>query len=241
MLNADLLQNTAALQQDLQAKTQMSQLSRGLYQLLRAIGNMADASGSYIREDRQEQRNAAGVFDELMEKATAALEGVNRELCFKGLKKTVMCPLDAELLERAVLNLISNAVKFSPEGSAIAASLRHERNRLIFTIENATTGDSSSQTLNAFQRFLREPGIDMHQYGIGLGMSIVLSAAANHGGTVLFNLSQKRNAKIVMTIAIDRSAPAILESPLRLVGGYTGGLDNLLVELADVLPDSAYE
>ena len=152
-----------------------------------------------------------------------------------------MCPLDAELLERAVLNLISNAVKFSPEGSAIAASLRHERNRLIFTIENATTGDSSSQTLNAFQRFLREPGIDMHQYGIGLGMSIVLSAAANHGGTVLFNLSQKRNAKIVMTIAIDRSAPAILESPLRLVGGYTGGLDNLLVELADVLPDSAYE
>ena len=240
MLNADLLQSNPAVQEDPQAKAQMCQLNRGLYQLLRAVGNMADASGVYIRPEQQEMRNATAVFDEIMQKACDVLVQTNRTVVFKGLQKPVQCSLDTELLERAVLNLVSNAVKFSPEGGSIQAGLRLHGNQLMFTIENSVVAGSATQVQNAFNHFLREPGIDGHQYGIGLGMSIVISAAYAHGGTVLFNTNSKNGARIILTIAANRTAPNVLESPLRLIGGHTGGFDSLLVELSDVLPDSAY-
>lgn len=241
MLNADQLQNNPALLENPQAKQQLSQLSRGLYQLLRAVSNMSDASGVYIQPEQQTLRNATAVFDDLMKKASLTLHQANRELLFKNLQKPVQCPLDVNLLERAVLNLISNAVKFSQDGSTISASLRFQSNRLIFTIENSGIAGAPSQMQTAFNHFLREPGLDGHPYGIGLGMSIVLSAAASHGGTVLFNNNRGNGAKVALTIATNRTPPAILESPLYFVGGYTGGFDAFLVELSDILPDSAYE
>ena len=241
MMNPDHLQNSIALMDDPQAKAHLSQLNCSLYQLLRAVGNMADASGAHLRTQPQELRNATAVFDELIQKAAGSLALAQRELVFKGLKKPVQCYLNAELLERAVLNLISNAAKFSQNGSIIQASLRLQNDQLIFTVENTDIAGASPLTQNAFQHFLREPGIDGQQYGIGLGMSIVLGAASAHGGTVLFNSSRKAGVKVVLTISTKRYPPTILESPMRLVGGYTGGLDPLLVELSDVLPGTAYE
>ena len=241
LLNADQLQNNPILQENPQATKQMSQLNRSLSQLLRAVGNMADASGAYIQPEQQTLCNATSVFDELMQKAAFALAKTNRELVFKKLEKPVHCPLDVNLLERAVFNLISNAAKFSQEGSVINASLRFQRNQLIFTVEDSGVATGSPQIQTAFNHFLREPGIDAHQYGIGLGMSIVLLAASAHRGTVLFNTNRTHGAKVALTIATDRTTPTILESPLSFVGGHTGGFDSLLVELSDVLPDSSYK
>ncbi|MBO5868762.1 MAG: HAMP domain-containing histidine kinase, partial [Oscillospiraceae bacterium] len=191
LLNTDQLQNSIALTEDIQAKAQLSQLNRSLYQLLRAVGNMADASGACLQTQPQELRNATAVFDELMEKAAGSLALAKREFVFKGLKKPVECYLNTELLERAVLNLISNAAKFSHNDSVIQASLRLKNDHLVFTVENSDIIGTSPLVQNAFQHFLRDPGVSGNQYGIGLGMSIVLGAASAHGGTVLFSRSKK--------------------------------------------------
>ena len=241
ILNAELLHSSSSLQDDPQAKAQLSQLTCGLFQLFRAVSNMADASGSPFQLQSPESCNAAVVFEEWMQKIAAALAQADRTLVFQGLKRPVQCYLNTGLLERAVLNLVSNAVKFSPQSSTIRTSLRAQGNQLVFTIENDGISGGSLSLQNAFNHFLREPGIDGHQYGIGLGMSIVLCAAATHRGTVLLNKCKKAGVKVVFTISTDRQPPALLESPLHFIGGYTGGFDPVLVELSDVLPDSSYE
>ena len=94
---------------------------------------------------------------------------------------------------------------------------------------------------NAFQRFLREPGIEDSRYGIGLGMTLVRQVAVAHGGTVLFDSNKKNTVKVIMTVSTKRKEPPVFRSSIQLVGNYNGGLDTLLIELSDVLPDSLYE
>lgn len=241
MINTDLLQANHAIREDPEVNEQLAALNRSLYQMIRAVCNMSDASGAYIQTANQELRDAAAVFDEILAKAEAVVSHAERKLVFKGLSKSVSCLMDADLLERAVLNILSNAVKFSPKGSTIQASLRLSGKRLLFSMENDGLSGASPFMHNAFAHFLREPGLENPLSGIGLGMSIVRCAAAAHGGTVLFDTIRKNGAKVVMTVATDRAAPPMLESPLRLVGGYTGGFDKILVELSEVLPDSLYE
>ncbi|MFD2420991.1 HAMP domain-containing sensor histidine kinase [Amycolatopsis pigmentata] len=86
---------------------------------------------------------------------------------------------DATALERVVLNLLDNAVKFSPAGSTI--TVRSEAGRL--TVQDEGPGVAAENRAHAFDRFWRSPEA-RGMPGSGLGLSIVASTVTAHGGTV---------------------------------------------------------
>jgi len=223
-------------------KEQLSQINRSLYQMIRTVCNMSDVSqlGTSGNANIQ-QCNARYVFSEVFEKASALAENTGHPFRFRGLKQNVECALDSQLIERAVLNMLSNALKFSPSGSEILAVLKYSENRLSLTIENKTHVGSSTSYRNAFHRFLREPGIDSSQAGIGLGMSIISQAAAIHSGTLLLNISRNGVVRVTLSIPTTIKSISAAKSPVILLDGYTGGIDNYLVELSDVLPNHLYD
>ena len=89
-----------------------------------------------------------------------------------------------------------------------------------------------------FQRYLRQPGIEDGRFGMGLGMVLIRSAAARHGGTVLIDQPNGTGTRVSMTITISQDT-ASLRSPVLRVD-YSGEQDHGLVELADCLPLDAY-
>ena len=239
--NADRLLHSSIVQTNPEIKTQLGQLNHGLYQLTRSVGNMADAGlSSRNHLLKIETQDAGAVFSEIMSKATAVANHTDRTLVFKNLIKATDCAMDYELIERAVLNLISNALKFSPKGSSVSATLRRAGGRLCFSIENTNDNAHSSMYNHIFARYLREPGVEDGRFGIGLGMSIVRAAAAIHNGAVLVNSTAKKT-KITLSISLQQKSSNMLRSPIQLIGGYTGGWDNLMIELSDVLPASLFE
>lgn len=241
MLSTELLQQNDVLQDDPATKAKLGQLSHALHQLTRAVCNMSDAANPGVTLSRQEIRDASSVLNELLAQLEEFVEKSGRILSFSKLRPGVQCLIDEALVKRALLNLLSNAIQFSPAGSTIKVKLQHKDNALRITVENPSSAESSLMMPNAFQRFLREPGIEDSRYGIGLGMTLVRQVAVAHGGTVLFDSNKKNSVKAIMTISTNRNEPPVLRSPIQLVGGYNGGLDTLLIELADVLPDSLYE
>lgn len=235
LLKSDTLQN-----EDL--KKQLGQINRSLYQMIRAVCNMSDASqlGAW-GNIKFELQNVTSVFDEIFEKAANLTKDADRAPEFLSLKENIDCVMDAHLLERAILNLISNAIKFSPVGSKIQMTLKKRDNRLMLTVKNNIQDGNSGIYGNAFSRFLRQPGLESGQIGIGLGMSIVSRAVAAHQGTVLFDAARKDCARVILSIPIRVNCDTTVKSPITLIGGYTGGFDSYLVELSDVLPDGFYE
>jgi two-component system sensor histidine kinase MprB len=92
-------------------------------------------------------------------------------------------PGDSSALERAVLNLLDNAVKFSPPGGTVRLSLRPLGDgTAVIEVADQGPGIAEADLPHVFQRFYRSSEARTLP-GSGLGLSIVAQAAQRHGGS----------------------------------------------------------
>lgn len=222
-----------------QSVPDLARLNRGLYRMMRLVGNMSDAGRSAVHS-RQECRNLTEVFREIFEKAQTLTEHTGIKLHYQGLSQECYASADTEQLERAVLNILSNAVKFTPAGGTIEAALKRKGRTLRLSITDSGSGIEENIRSSVFSRYLRQPGIGDPRHGLGLGMVLIRSAAANHGGTVLIDQPRGKGTRVTLTLALRPNTEGSLRSPALRVD-YAGERDHCLIELSDCLPASLYE
>lgn len=217
-------------------------INRGLHHMLRLLDNMSD-SARYAEDPmpRQEYSNVTALMGEFFDKAAALVEDAGITLVFTNHTEEVRSMVDVEKLRRAVFNLISNAVKFTPKGGCIEAKLTRHENTVHLTVTDNGRGIPKDQFSNLYSRYLRPCTIEDSRHGIGLGMFIVQAAATAHGGTVLIEQPQEGGTKVTFTMAIRHPSDGNFRSPHRVIIDYSGGRDRGLVELADLLPSSSFQ
>lgn len=231
---AALLENAAPEDLD-----RLARLNRSLYQILRILGNMSDAEASAL-PGRMETMDAPGVFREIFEKAGTLAARSGRTLVCQAPEETVYCLLDREQLERAVLNILSNALKFTPPEGTVRATLTRRGRTLVLTVQDSGSGIPGDVLGSLYSRHLRQPGIEDGRFGLGLGLRLVRTAAARHGGTLLISQPETGGTRIIMTLAIRQKSDLTLSSPLFPMD-YAGGFDHSLVELSEVLPPDLFD
>jgi two-component system, sensor histidine kinase and response regulator len=91
--------------------------------------------------------------------------------------------VDPRLLRQIAVNLISNAVKYSPRGKEVNISLQHNHHGLELSVQDHGIGIPDTDQQNLFQAFQRASNVGSVA-GTGLGLAIVQQAAALHSGTV---------------------------------------------------------
>lgn len=217
--------------------SQAAQMNRNLHQLLREVSNLSAVQQIADGRCYSQVHNLTALIDEVMEKAKVYTQRSNRTLEFIRLHEDIQCLADNDLIERALYNLISNAVKFSPEKSTVSAMLVRSGNKLRFSITNAIAPDSDRN--NLFARFMREPGIEDGRYGIGLGLPLIQHAAASHGGSLLMDLPEENTVRFTMTLPIRQNTEGVFRTPV-IPFDYLGGYNHALVELSDILSDELY-
>ena len=218
-------------------KDQLARLNRSLHQIHRLVNNMSDAGRSSLL-------TPAGIHDwnrlfhDIFEKIQIQLENTRITLTYEGLSEPAYGLANAGQMERAVLNIVSNAMKFLPEDGTIQATLTRNGNRLQLSIWDSGSGIAENVLGNVFTRYQRQPGIEDSRYGIGLGMVLIRSAAADHGGTVLIDRPDSGGTRITMTLAIRQEAP-VLKTPL--ISPLVEGSPQVLTELSETLPWECYK
>ena len=217
-----------------------ARLNRGLLQMLRVIGNMSDAV-LYATDtaERQTIHDFAGIMDEIFEKAEAMSVHTGIRLTYEGLSGPVYSLADPEKLERAVLNILSNAYKFTPAGGTIQAKLTRRQNKLYLSVQDSGSGVDTPLRGQVFSRHTRGAAIEDDRFGIGLGMVLIRSAAALHGGTVLIDHPEGAGMRVTMTLSIRTAQNTQVRSQIRRID-RSGGHDRTLVELSNILPPALY-
>lgn len=240
MTVADRLFPLADQNESPESQEQVARINRGLYQMLRIICNMSDAYLYGIDASaRMEIREVNSLLREFFEASAPLIAHTGITLRYTGLTEPVYSLVDAEKLERAVGNILSNAVKFSSKGSTIEAGLVRHGKRLYLTVRDNGQGIPAYLRGTIFHRYLREPGVEDSRFGIGLGMVLIRRAAAVHGGTVLMELAENNGLQLTMTMQIRQNSDSGVRSP-RLLVDYAGERDRRLLELADCLPAELY-
>ncbi len=215
-----------------------SKLTRNLYQLLRIIGNMSDAAG-LSPVFRPESQNVTALFQEIAEKAINLSASTGHTVTYSGLNAPCACCVDRQMMERAALNMLSNALKFTPAGGTIELSLRRNGEQFRFSVSDSGSGIPSQEQSSLFRRYLRQPAIEDIRHGIGLGMVLIRNTAAHHSGAVLVDHPNGSGTRVTITFSSAPEEQTQLRSKL-LSADYAGEQDHALVELSEFLPYDIY-
>ncbi|MDR3632355.1 MAG: heavy metal sensor histidine kinase [Isosphaeraceae bacterium] len=94
----------------------------------------------------------------------------------------LMCRLDRTLFQRALGNLLTNALAHTPEGGRVAVSASLDAGSLVITVSDTGVGIAAEHLPHLFDRFYRPDPARAHGQGVGLGLAIVKSIAELHRG-----------------------------------------------------------
>ncbi len=92
---------------------------------------------------------------------------------------------DPALLQQAIVNLVENAIKYSPMGSKVEINLSAKPNMVIFEVRDAGIGIAPLDLPRVFEKFFRSGRRENNSSrGSGLGLAIVKSITDQHHGRV---------------------------------------------------------
>lgn len=91
--------------------------------------------------------------------------------------------LDETLISRVLVNLLTNAVKYSPEGGEVVLTLRRDGDQIVMTIRDEGIGIDAEDMPHLFEPLFRAKTVSNIE-GMGLGLSIVKDCVELHNGSI---------------------------------------------------------
>lgn len=210
MANLELLQDDLRESVDTEVQHSITEIGKQLDRMNRIINGILDMerlkSGGIARELCQPQTLAMNAIEELWhlanEQAVALTCVLDDDLpMFLG---------DARQFERALINLIENAIKFTPAGGKVIVHVECRSDELRFIIEDTGVGIPAELHGRIFDRFFRgrQAGTE-HIAGSGLGLSLVKTVVDHHGGDLSFTSTPGKGSSFVIALpAAPPNAPA---------------------------------
>jgi signal transduction histidine kinase len=223
------------------AASQLEVVNRNGLRLLRLVNTLLDFS-------RIEAGRVRAVFQPTdLAAFTADLASVFRSACERaGLRLVVDCPalaepvyVDREMWEKIVLNLLSNAFKFTFAGG-ITVSLRQHGKAVELRVEDTGSGIPAEEMPQLFERFHRvESARGRTHEGSGIGLALVQELVKLHGGSVTAESVLGRGTTFTLSVPLGSAhLPADRISESRSPASTVTGANPYVEEALRWLPDA---
>jgi hypothetical protein len=114
-----------------------------------------------------------------------AVEAKNIDLQLRLLTPPVEVLADGRLIQQVLWNLLNNAIKFTPDGGRVEASVERLRGEVQIAVQDTGRGISPDFLPHVFERFRQEDSSTTREtFGLGLGLSIAKHLVEVHGGSI---------------------------------------------------------
>jgi signal transduction histidine kinase len=174
--------------------------------LTRLLNNVLDFSK--IEQGRRIYHPAPASLAEIVRAAARAMEYPLKQQGFaldirvdEGLPDV---RVDRDAIEQAVLNLLSNAMKYSGESRTIGLGVGRENDRAVVQVVDKGIGIDPKDQERIFEEFYRVPSRENHSLpGTGLGLSLVAHIAKAHGGSVRVESSPGQGSTFSLVLPLE--------------------------------------
>ncbi len=116
--------------------------------------------------------------------------------------------VDPEKMEQVLLNILDNAVKYSPPGTTIRVRATMRGQRVALLIEDEGPGIPVQEIPRLFKPFVRLPSDGGHRPGSGLGLAIARELVLAHGGEIRAENRREGGARFTLLLPVASSVPA---------------------------------
>jgi signal transduction histidine kinase len=200
--------------------------SRRLTQLINNILDFSKIEAGR-REYQFAETNLAEVIQEVLRSYEYQIIGAGFQLQTEIDNKLPAVSIDRDAMAQALLNLLNNAVKYSPETKRIKVRAFPLSNRVIIEVADSGIGIPRSEQKRIFEKFYRvSNGLVHDTKGSGLGLSIVKHIIEAHGGEISVDSITGKGSRFILAIPVKPDDATALPANQRATGRDVSAMGN---------------
>jgi two-component system sensor histidine kinase KdpD len=163
-----------------------------------------------VLSTRREWVDVRDVLRAAVDRVKRRLEGRRIDRDFAGQLTMVMA--DPSLLEQALVNILENAIAYSPDRTTIEVAAYEDRGNVVICIEDEGRGIPTSELERVFERFRRMEESTDRGKGAGLGLAIAKGFVEAMGGRIgaASPIHDSRGTRILISLPKERATPGSL-------------------------------
>jgi signal transduction histidine kinase len=121
-------------------------------------------------------------------------------------EREVPVRIDEAAFDRALTNVVDNAIKYGSEGQAIRIALARQGQEAVLTVDDEGTGVPAAEREYVFEPFRRGATAAQSSGGSGIGLSVVRDIVRLHGGSVRIVAAPTGGARVEIRLPLERAA-----------------------------------
>ncbi len=176
-------------------------MQRNGLKLLKLINNLLDLSkfeGGKMRL-KVKQVNIYEFINDLLQSVKGLADQKKIRLYYQHPPHDMELSVDPDQFEKVVINLLTNALKFTPNEGKITLFLEEKKDAVIFAVEDSGIGIPADKLDSIFDRFSQVDGsASRSQQGTGIGLSLAREIVLLHGGTIHAESQLGKGARFIV-------------------------------------------
>ncbi|NEZ46918.1 HAMP domain-containing histidine kinase [Clostridium niameyense] len=184
-------------------KKYMNIIKQNCYRLLRIINNLIDSTkieeGYY--KPNLKNINIVELVESVVTSVCPYVYDNNINIIFDTDVEEKVVACDKDMMERIILNLISNSVKYKKDGlGKILVEITDKKDKVSISVKDNGIGIPSSLQKDIFKRFVQAPNNTSKSQGSGIGLSLVKSMVDIHKGQIGLISEENKGTEIIIEI-----------------------------------------
>lgn len=178
-------------------------IKRNSYKMMKLVDNLIDTTK--IEEKYYNLNKQAIDVVSLIENTILSMDKYAKqksiELIFDTNEEEAIVLLDPEAIDRIIVNLVSNAIKFSPKDSTVMINLYIDENNIKIVVKDNGPGIAEEDQKAIFNRFMQsQKNKESSNEGSGIGLDLVSNLVKLHNGNITLNSTVGVGSEFIISI-----------------------------------------
>lgn len=211
-------------------------IKQNCYRLLRLVNNLIDITkiDSGFMELNLNNQNIVKVAEAITLSTTDYIQSMSRTIIFDTNVEEKIMAFDEETLERILLNLISNAVKFTKPEGRIEVTIYDKTTDVVISVKDNGRGIPEDKLSQIFERFKQVDSLLSRSHeGSGIGLSLVKSLVEMHKGKIDVTSTYHKGTEFTITLPVILVPNDHLEDSKRNLD-YETNVEKIQIEFSDI-------
>ena len=184
---------------------QIKVIRQNCFRSIRLISNLTDISryDSGYLNIKLNNYDIVKLIREITFSVQRYAEAKGIDLVFDSLLPSKIIACDPDMIERIILNLISNAIKFTAKDGTIKISINEYEDKLIISVKDTGTGIPKDKLNDIFDRFKKaDDNNNLNKEGTGIGLYLVKAFVNAHGGDISVSSESMKGTEFIINIPV---------------------------------------